>query len=91
MLTMSNSSPVGAQDSRKEAERNVFSQLLEGSAVVALVEFMERYEEKLAALDRRILEVGTHQQKLKEEVKVLQANAERVNPQTRARETEIIQ
>ena len=83
---------MDAQDSGKEeAERSVFPQLLEGSAVVAMVEFMERYEEKLAMLDRRILEGQTHQLKLKEEVKVLQANANRINPHTRAKEIETIQ
>ena len=47
--------------------------------MAAMMEFMERYREKLAALDGRILEGQTQQQQLQEKVKVLQAKANKIN------------
>ena len=53
------------------------------------MEFMERYREKLVALDGRILEGQTKQQQL-QKIKVLPANADKTNPEVKGKETETI-
>ena len=58
--------------------------------MAAMMEFMEWYREKLAALDGHILEGQTQQQQLQEKIKVLQANADKTNPEVKGKETETI-
>ena len=58
--------------------------------MAAMMEFMERYQEKLAGLDGRILEGQTQQQQLQEKIKVLQAKANKINPEAKGKETETV-
>ena len=51
---------------------------------------MERYQTKLAQIDSRELEVKGQQSKLSEEVKVMQAKADAVNPE-KGKKTEDVQ
>ena len=58
--------------------------------MAAMMEFMERYREKLASLDGHILEGQTQQQQLQEKIKVLQSNADKTNPEVKGKETETV-
>ena len=51
---------------------------------------MERYQTKLAQIDSRKLEVEGQQSKLSEEVKVMEAKADAINPE-KGKETEDVQ
>ena len=64
--------------------------LVEGERVACVLEFFERYEERLASLDERTMEVQQNIRQLKEKIKVLKANAERVNPEAKIVSTETI-
>ena len=59
---------------------NNLPELLEGEAVGAVLHFMHRYHDKLAQIDSRKLEVKGQRTKLSEEVKVLQAKVDNLNP-----------
>ena len=51
-----------------------------------MMDFMERYETRVASLDERIQELTTNMKKLIEEKIVLEAKAEKINPQTQTSE-----
>lgn len=65
--------------------------LLEGGTLGAVLEFMERYQTKLAQIDSRKLEVEGQQNKLSEEVKVMQAKVNAINPEKKGKKTEDVQ
>ena len=52
-----------------------------GQDTVAMVmEFFEKHQAKMAVLDDRLLAVREEKKKVEERIKVLQANANRINP-----------
>lgn len=56
-----------------------------------VMEFMERYQNQLALLDERLMEVCHQQKNLEDEKKVLEAKAAQLNPEnTISEKTEII-
>ena len=57
--------------------------LVEGERVACVLEFFERYEEKVASLDERTIEVQQNIRQLKEKIKALKANAEKINPEAK--------
>ncbi len=63
------------------------SGLVGGSRVTAVMEFLQRYETKVASLDERILGCGRDRKKLEERLRVLRTNAEKVNPETKVTST----
>ena len=65
---------------------NQFSTLVLPGAVSTMMDFMERYETRVASLDERIQELTTNMKKLIEEKIVLEAKAEKINPQTQTSE-----
>lgn len=73
-----------------DQQRNNLPGLLEGGTLGAVLEFMERYQTKLAQIDSRKLEVEGQQSKLSEEVKVIQAKADAINPE-KEKKTEDVQ
>ena len=50
------------------------------------MDFMERYETRVASLDERHRELTTNMKKLNEKKSVLEAKAEEINPKTQATE-----
>ena len=75
--------------SHDQRPNNNLSELLEGEAVGAVLQFMQRYRDKLAQIDSRKLEVKGQQSKLSEEVKVLQVKADNLNPDKKKATQEI--
>ena len=59
---------------------NNLPELLEGESVGAVLHFMQRYHDKLTQIDSRKLEVKGQRSKLSEEVEVLQARVDGLNP-----------
>lgn len=57
-----------------------FSDNVSPNSVTGVLEFMAQYQEKLTTLDEHVFEVLMQQKKLEEEKKVLQAKAEKLNP-----------
>ena len=52
-----------------------------GQDTVAMVmEFFEKHQAKMAALDDRLLAVREEREKVEERIKVLRANADKINP-----------
>ena len=51
-----------------------------------MMDFMERYETRVASLDERIQELTTNTKKLNEEKTVLEAKAAKINPKTQTSE-----
>jgi len=49
--------------------------------VSMVMEFFEKYQAKMASLDEKILELHQEQTKVLERIKVLKANADKVNPE----------
>ena len=45
-----------------------------------VMEFFEKHQAKMAVLDDRLLAVREEKKKVEERIKVLQANANRINP-----------
>ena len=64
--------------------------LLGGGAVGAVLHFMQCYQEKLAQIDTRSLEVKEQRDKLTKELKVLQVKVNQLNP-NKNKDTEEIQ
>ena len=58
----------------------LFSDNVSPNSVTGVLEFMTQYQEKLSTLDERVFEVLMQQKKLEEEKKVLQAKADKLNP-----------
>ena len=55
--------------------------IVAATAVASVMEFMEGYQERVANIDNRLLGLETTASKLKEEIKVLEDRAEKVNPE----------
>ena len=55
-------------------------QLVDQGNVAMVMEFFESYQSKMASLDGKILEVQEEQTRVLERIKVLKANAEKINP-----------
>ncbi len=64
--------------------------LVEGSRVTGVMEFLQRYETKVASLDERILGVGRDRKKLEGRLQVLKTNAGKINPETKVTPTETV-
>ena len=79
--------PKGEEE---EGSGQLLPQLLEGEALGAVLEFMQRYQEKLGQLDSRKLEVEGQRNKLTEEVKVMCAKADKLNPAKKDKDTESV-
>ena len=58
--------------------------------MTGVMEFLQRYEVKVASLDERSLEVKRDSSKLQERLQVLRTNAEKVNPETKVTSTETV-
>ena len=68
-----------------------FSDNVSPNSVTGVLEFMTQYQDKLSTLDERVFEILAQQKKLEEEKKVLQAKANKLNPNTKkASESETI-
>ena len=52
--------------------------------------FFERYETHVAGLDRRLLEIQREEDQLKEMIRVLHSNAEKVNPNAKSTSSETV-
>ena len=52
--------------------------------------FMQRFEAKAASLDGRLLELTNSIRKLEEKIRVLKANAEKVNPERKEVKTDTV-
>ena len=74
----------------EEGSGQLLPHLLEGGALGAVLEFMQRYQEKLGQLDSRKLEVEGQRSKLTEEVKVMRAKADKLNPAKKDKDTESV-
>ena len=48
-----------------------------------VMEFFENYQSKMASLDGKILELNEEQTRVQERIKVLKANVEKINPDTK--------
>ena len=64
--------------------------MVEEGRVASVLAFFERYEEKVASLDERTMEVQQDIKKLEEKIRVLKANAEKVNPEAKVVSKETI-
>ena len=64
-------------------EGETLGQLVDQGMVAMVMEFFENYQSKMASLDGKILELNEEQTRVQERIKVLKANAEKINPDTK--------
>ena len=56
---------------------------MDHGTITMVMEFFEKHQAKMAALDDRLLAVQEERRKVEERIKVLQANADKVNPKSK--------
>ena len=61
-------------------EGESLGQLVDQGNVAMVMEFFESYRSKMASLDGKILELHEEKARVRERMKVLKANAEKINP-----------
>ena len=66
-------------------------QLVEPGMVAGVMEFLGRYQDKMAGLDEQTLQVQQDIGQLKEKLTVLKTNAEKVNPDTKVTSSQTVQ
>ena len=64
-------------------EGETLGQLVDQGMVAMVMEFFENYQSKMASLDGKIQELNEEQTRVQERIKVLKANAEKINPDTK--------
>ena len=64
--------------------------MVEEERVASVLAFFERYEERVASLDKRTMEVQQDIKKMEEKIKVLRSNAEKINPEAKVVSKETI-
>ena len=53
---------------------------MDQDTVVMVMEFFEKHQAKTAALDDRVLAIREEREKVEERIKMLRANADKINP-----------
>jgi len=66
-----------------QGEGESLGHLVDHDTVTMVMEFFEKHQAKMAALDDHLLAIQEERGKVEERIKVLQANADKVNPKSK--------